>query len=562
MKRNICFYILMLFSSQLLMAQTSMVSQLYLFSYLDNLNGKLMFFAADTVNPGDYELYTSDGTTGGTHRVKDINPGPAAGVLDGSLWAAPFHGNTPVIFNNKIYFLASDGIHGLEVWSSDGTDAGTTMLKDIYPGADGFTTPNLRYPYFCELNGILYFAANDGSHGFELWKTDGTTAGTVMVKDIAADAIYGSMPTELVNFNGSLYFSARDDNAGVEVFKSDGTANGTQVLKDVIPGLQGATNDGYQESLQTHFKVSGNYLYFLARIDSTLPVITYLYRTDGTANGTIALDNSLENVSELTDFNGTLFFFSNDGVTLNSNIYKSDGTPSGTVYVPTNNTMRATLNYFVHNGSLYFSGDQNNFTQFGLFKSDGTAAGTSLIYSLTGLSSIPEVTSFIGAGNSVFCRALTAVSANQMDNRILQSNGTTNGSHLYSGTSPFRASTVMNGNFYFSGHDTSNTSVWGLYKIVPVIASTDMILPENAVTLFPNPNSGSFTLQMNELENKKVKISFFNVFGQSVLENTYEDFQDIFSRQINLENCAPGIYLMTAESEGKKITKKFVIENH
>lgn len=549
----------MLFASQLLQAQTTMVSQLYLYSYLDNLNGKLMFFAADPVNTGDFELYTSDGTSGGTQRVKDINPGTSAGVLDGSLWAAKENGNTPVIFNNKIYFLASDGVHGLEVWSSDGTDAGTTMLKDIYPGADGYTTPNLRYPYFCELNGSLYFSANDGSHGWELWKTDGTTAGTVMVKDISADNIYGSLPTGLVKFNNEIYFSARDDNYGVEVFKSDGTANGTQVLKDVIPGLQGATNDGYQESLAPHFTVSGNYLYYTARIDSAPPVTTFLYRTDGTPSGTIALDNSLQNVSELTDLNGTLYFFSNDFVTINSNLYKSDGTPAGTVYVPLNNSMRATKSFFVNNGSLYFSGDQNGFTQYGLFKSDGTANGTSLIYQLTGLSSVPEITSFIGAANSVFCRALTTVSPTEMDNRILQSNGTNVGSYLYTGTSPFRASAMLNGNFYFSGHDTANTGIWGLYKIVPVVVHTEAILSENTISLFPNPNSGSFTLQLDELKNKTVKVSFTNVYGQSILSTTYEDLQDSFSRQIHLKNCSPGIYFMTAEADGSILTKRVLI---
>jgi ELWxxDGT repeat protein len=558
MKKNICFYILTLLAPQLLMAQATLVDPIYLYSYLDHLNGKLLFFATDAANPNNFELWTSDGTTSGTHQVKDIHPGPQGGVLDGSLWAAEYNGNTPVNFNNKVYFLADDGVHGLEIWRTDGTDTGTVMLKDIYPGASGFTSPNLRYPYFCELNGALYFSANDGSHGFELWKTDGTTAGTVMVKDISADNIYGSLPTHLVKFNNALYFSARDDNAGVELFKSDGTANGTQVLKDIIPGLQGATNDGYQESLQTHLTVSGNYLYFLARIDSTLPVETYLYRTDGTAAGTITLDNTLEDVAELTDLNGTLYFFSNDGVTINSNLYKSDGTPAGTVYVSTNNTMRANANYFAHNGTLYFYGDQNNFTQQGLFKSDGTANGTSLVYQLIGLSSYPEVRNFISAGNSVFCVALTAVSSSAMDTRILQSDGTN--SYLYSGAAAFRASTMLNGNFYFSGRDTA-TSDWGLYKIVPSIAaSADAMLPENSITLFPNPNSGNFTLQMQELKNKKVDVSVINVFGQSVFNNTYENFQHDFSVQINLGKCVPGVYLLTTETDGRVLTKRIVIQ--
>jgi len=77
------------------------------------------------------------------------------------------------------YFGADDGIHGDELWKSDGTSSGTVMVKDIYPGED------LSFPV--ELTAVgetLYFSADDGIHGHELWRSDGTSSGTVMVKDI------------------------------------------------------------------------------------------------------------------------------------------------------------------------------------------------------------------------------------------------------------------------------------------------------------------------------------------------------------------------------------------
>src|SRR6266511_2507334 len=133
--------------------------------------------------------------------AENFDAAQVADIRSGASGAAP---NDLTNVNGTLFFNANDGTNGFELWKSDGTTAGTALVKDIRSGAgDG-------NPYFLtDVNGTLFFSANDGTNGYELWKSDGTTAGTVLVKDINSGAT-GSYPTFLTNVSGTLFFRAND----------------------------------------------------------------------------------------------------------------------------------------------------------------------------------------------------------------------------------------------------------------------------------------------------------------------------------------------------------------
>jgi ELWxxDGT repeat protein len=123
-------------------------------------------------------------------------------VKDIHTWTQDSDPDELVEMNGELYFVADDGDHGLELWKSDGAESHTELVKDIHPGREGSSPSELTV-----MNGELFFRADDGRYGVELWKSDGTEGGTERVRDINDD-MFGSgssLPTHLTVVDGTLF---------------------------------------------------------------------------------------------------------------------------------------------------------------------------------------------------------------------------------------------------------------------------------------------------------------------------------------------------------------------
>ena len=185
--------------------------------------GSRLLFSSDTVGKGR-ELWTTDGTAAGTKLVKDINPGIGESVPD------HFVG-----FKGKLFFVASDSDHGNELWTTDGTAAGTKRVSDIRPGFLGSDPEDLTVA-----GTNLFFTADTDGSGRELWMTNGTS--TTLVKDIN-QTVLGSGTTEIVALGSKILFNAEATAAeGNELWTSDGTAVGTKLLNNIYGGSGNASS--------------------------------------------------------------------------------------------------------------------------------------------------------------------------------------------------------------------------------------------------------------------------------------------------------------------------------
>ena len=386
-------------------------------------NGKVIFSASDGTSNGN--LWVSDGTATGTIRFANIfgpnngnslaqftpfgvnktvftalDFGPGKGnvmwITNGTeggttLLKAFGNGPTPTFLtdlgNGRLVFAATDSATGTEVWVTNGTAAGTVMVKDINPGGGYGVTSTVDSKFLALGNGRAIFRGNDGTHGNEIWVTDGTAKGTKMLADIAVGANGSNVANFYALGNGKALFAASNGTSYSLLYITDGTTAGTKLLKDLGVGVNGAPSNFYQLP-------NGKVLFS----GITQANGAELWITDGTAAGTKLLKDTApgspgEGVSGFAALSGNKVVFSADG-----ELWVSDGTASGTRLVlditpGLQDKSRPTQFTSLGDGRATFVFGYDPAKGQELWVTDGTAAGTKVLQDIApgGASSNPSI---------------------------------------------------------------------------------------------------------------------------------------------------------------------------
>ena len=401
-------------------------------------NGRVLF-GATTLETG-YELWSTDGTEGGTSLVKDIH----FGSTDGLVSTVPL-----VEWNGLIYFSASTADEGAELWRTDGTSTGTLMVKDINPTGSSSLSGLLVY------NGALYFAANDGASGTELWRSDGTEAGTVKVLEINPGSA-SAFVTNLTVAAGWLFFSAHNGVQGVELWRSDGTAAGTTLVRDINVGTGGTSF--------ASLRALGGQLVFVA---TTSTSGAELWRSDGTEAGTemigdINPGSASSSPANLTVMGNHVYFAANNG-TLGIELWRSDGTTAFLVRDIATGTGSSQPSQFKAVGdTFYFQASQSG-SGAELWKTDGTEAGTVMVKDIIPGAVSSSPTNLAALDSILYFRANSTGSGLE----LWRSDGTDAGTFQVTEINPGSASaspnliTVLGGSLYFQADNGgSGMELW------------------------------------------------------------------------------------------------------
>jgi ELWxxDGT repeat protein len=393
-------------------------------------------------------LLRTDGTASGTYTLLDsISAKSRDGLSLGEV----------VSTDGEYYFLADRPAgKGTELWATDGTVAGTRLVKDIYPGADDPDIDQLT-----ALGATVLFVGDSPEYGRELFRSDGTTAGTGVVTDINTSEA-SSSPHRLFVLNDTLYFNAVTNCTGIEVFKTGGSATSTGLLGDFSPGRE--------SSIVSDFVSIGDDSYFIVRGEGlSMPKV---FRSGGTLRAPVEITDSIDILSKQGSLSGPgaangkllingyfygtgqvlyaydpasgtttlLKVFSQSGsnsifssyVPFDDNtllfvqatdangaeLWRTDGTPEGTYLIKDIRQIDETTSYYhisdlaVINGLAYFSADRGDGSR--PYRSDGTQEGT---YELQGAGTLARPRDFTAYAGRVY------FTAGEYDDRLYSTGG-------------------------------------------------------------------------------------------------------------------------------------------
>jgi ELWxxDGT repeat protein len=448
-------------------------------SYPVVIGGIAYFQATDETGT---ELWRSNGTTVGTYRVADIYPGSVPNTCDPrNQYCPPPNPNPPpassepmqnaMAFNGVLYFAADDGVHGRELWRSNGTAGGTSLVMDLTSGADStgllFMSVVGNQFFLCVAEGVVW----------RLWISDGTAQGTLRVTEAVDCNPSGSVQSAA--YQGALYFSGRTLDNDVELWRSDGTSAGTYRV------LQLGTGD--IPSYPSRLRAVGNALTFSAHMYAQQDYGFYI--SDGTAQGTVKALSGIDVGSGIEA--GGLWYFvaSNLSSPPQYELFVTDGTLAGTRSASQSGA--SLYNYFgsdtvLYNGHFIFTSDGSEYGPAVWLSSTGTSAARMLFDPTPGIESHITPGGYFTAGNSLLFAADDGIAGNEL--WIVPNGAPTANRDEASGVAGAAVSITVLGNDGFFGIALSASSVTiatpPRYGIATVNVST------GAVSYTP---SGSFS---------------------------------------------------------------------
>ncbi|MFY8108068.1 MAG: T9SS type A sorting domain-containing protein [Bacteroidia bacterium] len=465
------------------------------------------------------------------------------------------------LVQNDSYFKFKQNNH-FQLWKTNGTLVGTVLVKDSFEFIKNLVN----------LNNTLYFFAKPLSGQVALYKSDGTKPGTIVIKQFPGTNIELS---GLSSINGLAYFSviSSNPNAG-SVWKTDGTNLGTIEVKSNV--FVKAAKDKNQS-----FYKAGNSVVFSAYNLNNSYVA--LWSTNGTSAGTILLKDSaffyqFSRISNAVSSDSLLVFLDNAGS--GGNLWRSNGTKAGTKVIRGGNISSITLyknEFFYHSGTVYKA----------LNKTDGNSHGP-----ITGLTNV-------GNAIGIFDNQLVLSGKDNNDWEPYLSNGLAANTVLLkdisnntNGSDP-RYFTKIGNTMYFVANDniygdqiwktngtTTGTSIVysltdtipnfkteGLYsgsnyilfvsnnQLYSIIGTGGSSINENLkakrLLIYPNPTTDKIFIDYEASNQAKIKM--YNVLGEEVLSTD-------FAENISVEFLPKGMYWLQILDGVTKKTEKLKIE--
>jgi ELWxxDGT repeat protein len=317
------------------------------FNYYEMTNVNDTLFFKITNPDGGNAIWMSKGKAGNTEKVMSFAPGEYLyGLFNGY---------------GTLYFIKGGATYGYELWKTDGTEAGTVIVKDINAGSASSNPYSLT-----AFNNKIIFSATQGNHGYELWITDGSESGTTEVKDINKTTTDNFNPYNITAYTHGVMFTAYTAKHGTRLYKSDGTDAGTKLLNDSI------TSDN--TTYFYNFSSKGDKVYF-----EGINAAGYaIYETNGTNNDTkrvTRFDSNYIYKYSIAD-NGTVFYAIYNSFTGVYELWANDGLGGQNIFL-TNTLYYSDYLITVGNTAYFVAGDFT--TGYELWKSDGTVAGTGLV---------------------------------------------------------------------------------------------------------------------------------------------------------------------------------------